>query len=317
LPTPFRQSCLCRRAFRRSGDFVEHLRDLASEAPVIRWSMRMIGRVIELRASDIHLEPFDDGLHLRYRVDGALRYRRGDAAPQQGAAVSSRIKLLAHLDIAERRLPQDGRIRPASRGRELDLRVSTVPSVHGESVVMRVLDRTSVRLSLEDMRIEKIPWRALPTSLRVRTASCSSPGPPAAGKTTTLYAGLSRLDAGTQKIVTVEDPVEYQLRRHRADPGARADRPELCQRAALHPAPGPGRGHDRRDARRRDGADRRAVSADRPPGAVDAAHQRPPPVPSSACSRHGRGALPHHVHRQRRASRSGWCARCASTARRP
>ena len=120
------------------GDFVEHLKDLASEAPVIRLVTSIIGRVIDLRASDIHLEPFDDGLHVRYRVDGVIL--PGELVPPKlSAAVNSRVKLLAHLDIAERRLPQDGRIKTRVKGRELDLRVSTVPTVHGESVVMRVL----------------------------------------------------------------------------------------------------------------------------------------------------------------------------------
>jgi general secretion pathway protein E len=193
-----------------SGDFVEHLRDLASEAPVIRMVNALIGRVIELRASDIHLEPFEDGLHLRYRVDGALDTAEV-IAPRLGAAVASRIKLLAHLDIAERRLPQDGRIRTRVKGRELDLRVSTVPSVHGESVVMRVLDRAAVRLSLEDMRMPADTLARFADMLARPHGILLVTGPTGAGKTTTLYAGLSRLDAGTQKIVTVEDPVEYQL----------------------------------------------------------------------------------------------------------
>jgi general secretion pathway protein E len=193
-----------------SGEFVEHLRDLASEAPVIRMVNTLIGRVIELRASDIHLEPFEDGLHLRYRVDGALDTAEV-IAPRLGAAVASRIKLLAHLDIAERRLPQDGRIRTRVKGREIDLRVSTVPSVHGESVVMRVLDRTAVRLSLQDMGIPADTLALLREMLVRPHGILLVTGPTGAGKTTTLYAGLSELDAATQKIVTVEDPVEYQL----------------------------------------------------------------------------------------------------------
>ncbi len=191
-------------------EFVEHLRDLASEAPVIRLVNTLVGRVIDLRASDIHLEPFDDGLHLRYRVDGVLETAEV-IAPRQGAAVCSRIKLLAHLDIAERRLPQDGRIRVRVKGRELDLRVSTVPSVHGESVVMRVLDRAAVRLSLEAMRMPDDTLQAFASMLARPHGILLVTGPTGAGKTTTLYAGLSRLDADTQKIVTVEDPVEYQL----------------------------------------------------------------------------------------------------------
>ncbi|RRD57214.1 type II secretion system protein GspE [Comamonadaceae bacterium OH2545_COT-014] len=193
-----------------AGDFVEHLRDLASEAPVIRLVNTIIGRVIELRASDIHLEPFDDGLHVRYRVDGVLL--PGDTVPAaQGAAVSSRVKLLAHLDIAERRLPQDGRIKTRVKGRELDLRVSTVPTVHGESVVMRVLDRASVRFSLEDMGFERDTLARFNQLIARPHGILLVTGPTGSGKTTTLYAALAKLDSATQKIITVEDPVEYQL----------------------------------------------------------------------------------------------------------
>ena len=193
-----------------SGEFLENLKDLASEAPVIRLVNNLIGRVVDLRASDIHLEPFDDGLHVRYRVDGALDTAEV-LAPRQGAAVTSRVKLLAHLDIAERRLPQDGRIRTRVKGRELDLRVSTLPSVHGESVVMRVLDRASVRLGLADMGLADDTLGQLQAMLARPHGILLVTGPTGAGKTTTLYAGLSQLDAATNKIVTVEDPVEYQL----------------------------------------------------------------------------------------------------------
>ena len=193
-----------------AGDFVEHLRDLASEAPVIRLVNTIIGRVIELRASDIHLEPFDDGLHVRYRVDGVLH--PGEVVPAaQGAAVSSRVKLLAHLDIAERRLPQDGRIKTRVKGRELDLRVSPVPTVHGESVVMRVLDRASVRLNLEDMGFEKDTLARFNQLVHRPHGILLVTGPTGSGKTTTLYAALAKLDSTSQKIITVEDPVEYQL----------------------------------------------------------------------------------------------------------
>lgn len=192
------------------GDFVEHLKDLASEAPVIRLVNAIIGRVIDMRASDIHLEPFDDGLHVRYRVDGVIATAEV-VPPKHSAAVNSRVKLMAHLDIAERRLPQDGRIKTRVKGRELDLRVSTVPTVHGESVVMRVLDRSAVRFSLEDMGFA-------PDTLERFNALLARPhgivlvtGPTGSGKTTTLYAALSKIDADAHKIITVEDPVEYQL----------------------------------------------------------------------------------------------------------
>ncbi|MBR0567253.1 type II secretion system ATPase GspE [Azoarcus sp. L1K30] len=193
-----------------AGDFVEHLRDLASEAPVIRLVNTIIGRVTDLRASDIHLEPFEDGLHVRYRVDGVIH--SDESAPARlTAAVISRVKLLAHLDIAERRLPQDGRIKVRVKGRELDLRVSTVPTVHGESVVMRVLDRASVRFSLEEMGFERETLARFNELLARPHGIVLVTGPTGSGKTTTLYAALSKLDAETLKILTVEDPVEYQL----------------------------------------------------------------------------------------------------------
>jgi general secretion pathway protein E len=193
-----------------AGDFVEHLKDLASEAPVIRLVTSIIARAIDLRASDIHLEPFDDGLHVRYRVDGVI-HTAEVVPPKHSAAVNSRVKLLAHLDIAERRLPQDGRIKTRVKGRELDLRVSTVPTVHGESVVMRVLDRASVRFSLEQMGFAPDNLERFNQLLARPHGILLVTGPTGSGKTTTLYAALSKLDNTSQKIITVEDPVEYQL----------------------------------------------------------------------------------------------------------
>lgn len=193
-----------------AGDFVEHLRDMASEAPVIRLVSSVIGRVTDLRASDIHLEPFEDGLHVRYRVDGVILPSEIVSA-QLAAAVTSRVKLLAHLNIAERRLPQDGRIKTRVKGRELDLRVSTVPTVHGESVVMRVLDRASVRFSLEQMGFHADTLARFNGLLERPHGIVLVSGPTGSGKTTTLYAALAKLDAEALKIITVEDPVEYQL----------------------------------------------------------------------------------------------------------
>ncbi|WP_238946272.1 GspE/PulE family protein [Vandammella animalimorsus] len=193
-----------------AADFVEHLKDLASEAPVIKLVNAIIGRVIDLRASDIHLEPFEDGLHVRYRVDGVINVAEV-IAPRLAPAVGSRVKLLAHLDIAERRLPQDGRIKTRVKGRELDLRVSTVPTVYGESIVMRVLDRASVRLNLDDMGFAPDTLARFNELLAKPHGIFLVTGPTGSGKTTTLYAGLAKLDADSQKIITVEDPVEYQL----------------------------------------------------------------------------------------------------------
>ena len=132
-------------------EFIEHLKDLASEAPVISLVNQIIHRAVDMSASDIHIEPFEDGLHLRYRVDGVLQDYADSPAGNLSEAIASRIKLLSHMNIAERRLPQDGRIMIRVKGHELDLRVSTIPTVHGESIVMRVLDRESIQLSLPDM----------------------------------------------------------------------------------------------------------------------------------------------------------------------
>ncbi|MEG2279745.1 MAG: ATPase, T2SS/T4P/T4SS family [Comamonas sp.] len=193
-----------------SGDFVEHLKDLASEAPVIRLVSNIIARAIELQASDIHLEPFESGLQVRYRMDGVIH--AGEMLSSRlSAAVGSRVKLLAHLDIAERRLPQDGRIKTRAKGRELDLRVSTTPTVHGESIVMRVLDRASVRLSLESMGFSADTLKQFNHLLTKPHGIVLVTGPTGSGKTTTLYAALSKIDAIANKIITVEDPVEYQL----------------------------------------------------------------------------------------------------------
>ena len=192
------------------SEFVEHLRDLATEAPVIRLVNQIVGRVVDMRASDIHLEPFEDALQVRYRIDGVLQ-NDAPVAIGMAAAVTSRIKLMAHLNIAERRLPQDGRIKTRVKGREIDLRVSTLPTVHGESVVIRVLDRASVRIELEKMGFAGDILTSFRELLARPHGILLVTGPTGSGKTTTLYASLTKLDSAALKIVTVEDPVEYQL----------------------------------------------------------------------------------------------------------
>jgi general secretion pathway protein E len=189
---------------------VEHLRDLASEAPVIRLVNLIIQRAVEQRASDIHIEPFENRLKVRYRIDGVLQEVEAPPASST-AAVISRVKIMAKLNIAERRLPQDGRIMVRVQGKELDLRVSTVPTAHGESVVMRLLDRESVvfdfhRLGFTDDLLERfLAVLDRPHGILLVT------GPTGSGKTTTLYTALSRLNTPDVKIITVEDPVEYQI----------------------------------------------------------------------------------------------------------
>ena len=194
----------------RSEDDIEHLRDLASEAPVIRLVNLVIQRAVEARASDIHIEPFENRLKVRYRIDGVLQEVESPPAGST-AAVISRIKIMAKLNIAERRLPQDGRIMLRVQGKELDLRVSTVPTAHGESVVMRILDRESVvfdfkRLGFTDEFLPKfIDVLERPHGILLVT------GPTGSGKTTTLYTALSKINTPDVKIITVEDPVEYQI----------------------------------------------------------------------------------------------------------
>jgi general secretion pathway protein E len=189
---------------------VEHLRDLASEAPVIRLVNLIMQRAVEGRASDIHIEPFENRLKVRYRIDGVLQ--EVEAPPAKStAAVISRIKIMAKLNIAERRLPQDGRIMHRVQGKELDLRVSTVPTSHGESVVMRILDRESVVMDFDSLGFDDKIRAGFVKQLQMPHGIILVTGPTGSGKTTTLYTALSALNTPERKIITVEDPVEYQL----------------------------------------------------------------------------------------------------------
>jgi general secretion pathway protein E len=190
---------------------LEHLRDMASEAPVIRLVNAMIGDAIEKRASDIHIEPFEKEFRVRFRVDGVLFNQ--EAPPRElKAAIISRLKLMAKLNIAERRLPQDGRIKIKVLGREVDLRVSTLPTLYGESVVMRLLDRSTGdfydlrRLGFDDRMLARMEhFTSLPHGIFLVT------GPTGSGKSTTLYSALKRINIPDKKIITIEDPVEYQM----------------------------------------------------------------------------------------------------------
>ncbi len=189
---------------------IEHLRDLASEAPTIRLVNQIMQRAVEARASDIHIEPFADELKVRLRVDGILQ--QIDSPPVRStAAVISRVKIMSKLNIAERRLPQDGRIPLRIQGKELDLRVSTVPTMFGESVVMRLLDKESVRFDFDALGFEGTPRKRLLKVLDAPFGIFLVTGPTGSGKSTTLYTAMSRLNTETRKIITVEDPVEYQV----------------------------------------------------------------------------------------------------------
>src|SRR5579864_9235217 len=190
---------------------LEHLRDMASEAPVIRLVNAMVGQAVEKRASDIHIEPFEKEFRIRYRIDGVLVNQ--DPPPRElKAAIISRVKLMARLNIAERRLPQDGRIKIKTLGREVDLRVSTLPTLYGESVVMRLLDRSAgdfydlERLGFDKHMLSRMEYyTSLPHGIFLVT------GPTGSGKSTTLYSALKRINQTDKKIITIEDPVEYQM----------------------------------------------------------------------------------------------------------
>jgi general secretion pathway protein E len=189
---------------------VQQLKDLASEAPVIRLVSLLITNALEMRASDIHVEPFETRLHVRYRIDGVLH--DVESPPKRlSAAVISRIKIMANLDIAERRLPQDGRIRLRVQGKEIDLRVSTVPTMHGESVVMRILDKGGVALDFDRLGFQDDTLKSFLDVLMQPHGILLVTGPTGSGKTTTLYTALDRLNQPDVKILTVEDPVEYQM----------------------------------------------------------------------------------------------------------
>jgi len=195
----------------QAGEDLEHLRDMASEAPVIRLVNAMIATAVEKRASDIHIEPFEKEFRIRYRVDGVL-FNQEQPPREMKAAIVSRLKLMAKLNIAERRLPQDGRIKIKTLGREVDLRVSTLPTLYGESVVMRLLDRSAGdfydlrRLGFDANFLARMEhYTSLPHGIFLVT------GPTGSGKSTTLYSALKRINIPDKKIITIEDPVEYQM----------------------------------------------------------------------------------------------------------
>jgi general secretion pathway protein E len=190
---------------------INHLRDMAFEAPVVRLVNLLVDGAIAAEASDIHIEPFEDTLRIRYRIDGIL-YEQEAPPRRRQAAGTSRIKLMAEMNIAERRLPQDGRIRVTLHGRRVDIRVSTMPTVHGESIVMRLLDRTTVFLPLEKLGFGAETQRRFEALIKRPHGIVLVTGPTGSGKTTTLYGALDKINSPGRKIITVEDPVEYQIK---------------------------------------------------------------------------------------------------------
>ena len=189
---------------------IDDLVSLASEGPVVRLVNLLLVEALDARASDVHLEGYADHLRVRYRIDGVLQEAPSppkDLAP----AVISRLKIMADLDIAERRVPQDGRIRLTLRDREVDVRVSTIPILHGESVVLRLLDKERGRIGLEDLGMGPDTLAAFVAAIERPHGIVLATGPTGSGKTTTLYAAVDRIRTGREKILTVEDPVEYEL----------------------------------------------------------------------------------------------------------
>ena len=193
-----------------AGDGVTDLADLANEAPIIKFVNLVLYQAVQDRASDIHFEPFEDEFKIRYRVDGAL-YEMTPPPKHLALPVTSRIKVMANLDIAERRLPQDGRIGLTLGGRQIDLRVSTLPTQFGESVVLRVLDRSAVNMELESLGFPKFIYDHTVQTIQQPNGIFINTGPTGCGKTTTLYSCLRRINTLDSKLLTVEDPVEYDI----------------------------------------------------------------------------------------------------------
>ncbi len=182
----------------------------AGSAPIVKYVNTVIARAIQAKASDIHFEPFEKEFKIRYRVDGAL-YEMAPPPRRLAVPLTSRIKVMANLNIAERRIPQDGRIQTMLGGRNVDLRVSTLPTQYGESVVLRVLDRSVVNLDLEKLGIPKDIFDYICDTIEKPNGIFIVTGPTGSGKTTTLYSCLGRVNTIETKILTVEDPVEYEL----------------------------------------------------------------------------------------------------------
>ncbi len=189
---------------------IDKLKDMASEAPVIKYVNNLIDTAVKRRASDIHMEPFEEGFYIRLRIDGILHEYEITPKTMQ-AAVVSRTKLLAGLDIAERRLPQDGKIGIRISGKELDLRVSTMPTVYGEGVVIRILEKGNIILEMNQLGMQPEMERRFKNIISIPDGIILVTGPTGSGKTTTLYCALNHINSGTNKIITLEDPVEYQL----------------------------------------------------------------------------------------------------------
>ncbi len=189
---------------------IAHMQAEAQDAPVIRLANLILLKALEARASDIHIEPFEKVLRVRYRVDGVLEETKNPPKSVQSALIS-RFKIMSGLDIAEHRLPQDGRFRTRFKGHDIDFRVSILPCYHGEKIVMRVLDKSSLTLDLDGLGFAVQPMQAFQEALARPFGMILLTGPTGSGKTTTLYSALHKLNSPDTNIITVEDPIEYEL----------------------------------------------------------------------------------------------------------
>ena len=273
---------------------------MAQEASVVKLVNEILIEATNERASDIHIEPEEHGLRIRYRIDGLLQTQTLPPDINRfTSAIISRIKIMARLNIAEKRLPQDGRIKMRVSGREVDVRVSIIPMIHGEGIVMRLLDKGRMVFNLANVGMLPDTYKTFKQLIDLPHGIVLVTGPTGSGKSTTLYSALNEIKDETLKIITVEDPVEYeqdgisQIQVHHKIGLTFA----AC--AAQHPASRPRRDPDRRNARPGDGRERHPGVADRPPGLQHAAHQRraqrvhPP-------DRHGHRAVPGGQHGRRR-----------------
>lgn len=189
---------------------ISHLKDLAQEKGIIQLVNIIIENAVKDRASDIHIEPGELTVRARYRIDGVL-YEKEVLPMRTYSAISSRIKLLAQMNIAERRLPQDGRIKASFSGKEIDIRVSTLPTIHGESIVMRLLDKGTAFVTLEDLGFDRVILDIYEQMIKRPYGMILITGPTGSGKSTTLYASLDKINTPEKKIITIEEPVEYLM----------------------------------------------------------------------------------------------------------
>jgi type II secretory ATPase GspE/PulE/Tfp pilus assembly ATPase PilB-like protein len=222
------------------------LTDAAEGASIVRFVNQIITEAIELRATDVHIEPFENTLRVRYRIDGVLQEASvATEVKQFQAAIVSRLKILSKLDIAEKRVPQDGRIKILIANHEIDVRVSVIPMLYGEAVVLRLLDRSSVLLGLDKLGMSGHDLSTTNMILERPHGIILVTGPTGSGKTTSLYAGLSCINDIQRKIITIEDPIEYQLHGINSDTGLAKGGADFCSGASVDPATRPRR-HSRR-----------------------------------------------------------------------